>query len=145
MSQNHSRPLRHIVLLRNTWAFPDNHTGCISGLRTPTSPKASQNAPLNFKPTARSQSMQHVPQVDRRFLWLLCRSNQPHLWRGSGYGSKSGCAGHAGQRSARWVILPSLQHLASSERLQPQRALPPAMPALGLGLNKSKKPTHTQS
>lgn len=33
----------------------------------------------------------------------------------------------------------------AQERLQPHSALPTVMPALGLELNKSKKPTHTRS
>lgn len=32
----------------------------------------------------------------------------------------------------------------AQERFQPQKAIPPVMPALCLGLNKSKKPTHTE-
>lgn len=61
-------------LVRITWVFAGNYTGCNSGLRPSTSPMASQHAPLNSKPTARSQSAQHM--VDRRLLWLLCKSNQ---------------------------------------------------------------------
>lgn len=60
--------------------------------------QALQHTPLNIKPTARSQSTQDVPPMDR-FLSLLRRSNQTQPWHESS--SVSHCTGYTGQCRAR--------------------------------------------